>query len=144
MYLEKVGNFDDAIKFYLLNIEIGEYLLKSSKRLSVLFKKVNRRHDIAAMYEDALNSANESLLPMATDKLKDELLKYQEEKNDSELSPKRMMKRLRENIANTQKAYDKAISEGKTLIAENAKIRLEKYESELKEIEDNITESSTE
>lgn len=50
----------------------------------------------------------------------------------------RQMKRLRQNIANSQEAADKALVDGRQTIYENAMKRLERYRAELKELEEEI------
>ena len=50
----------------------------------------------------------------------------------------RQMKRLRQNIANSQEAADKAQADGRQTIYENAMKRLERYRAELKELEEEI------
>lgn len=50
----------------------------------------------------------------------------------------RQMKRLRQNIANSQEAADKALADGRQTIYENAMKRLERYRAELKELEEEI------
>jgi len=50
----------------------------------------------------------------------------------------RQMKRLRQNIANSQDAADKALADGRQTIYENAMKRLERYRAELKELEAEI------
>lgn len=50
----------------------------------------------------------------------------------------RQMKRLRQNIANSQDAADKAQADGRQTIYENAMKRLERYRAELKELEEEI------
>lgn len=50
----------------------------------------------------------------------------------------RQMKRLRQNIANSQEAADKAQADGRQTIYENAMKRLERYRAELKELEAEI------
>lgn len=50
----------------------------------------------------------------------------------------RQMKRLRQNIANSQEAAEKAKADGRQTIYENARKRLERYQAELKELEEEI------
>lgn len=50
----------------------------------------------------------------------------------------RQMRRLRQNIANSQEAADKAQADGRQTIYENAMKRLERYRAELKELEAEI------
>lgn len=50
----------------------------------------------------------------------------------------RQMKRLRQNIANSQEAADKALADSRQTIYENAMKRLERYRAELKELEEEI------
>lgn len=50
----------------------------------------------------------------------------------------RQMRRLRQNIANSQEAAEKALADGRQTIYENAMKRLERYRAELKELEAEI------
>ena len=50
----------------------------------------------------------------------------------------RQMRRLRQNIANSQEAAEKALADGRQTIYENAMKRLERYRAELKELEEEI------
>lgn len=50
----------------------------------------------------------------------------------------RQVKRLRQNIANSREAADKAQADGRQTIYENAMKRLERYRAELKELEEEI------
>lgn len=50
----------------------------------------------------------------------------------------RQMKRLKENIRNSQSAAEKAKADGKQTVYDNAMKRIERYEAELKELEEEV------
>ncbi|MGL4853186.1 MAG: HIRAN domain-containing protein [Phocaeicola sp.] len=131
--LEKENQIVEAIKLYEMNISIGEYSLKSARRLAVLYKKVNRRNEIKDMYELAhLN------IPLWNKKEQDKIKELDE--NTSYVSEdinshKRKLKRAKDNIMSAKKAYEKATAENKLTIAKRAKERLEKLQESLPEME---------
>ena len=54
----------------------------------------------------------------------------------------RQMKRLKENIRNSQAAAEKAQADGKQNVYENAMKRISRYEAELKELEEEVRQES--
>ena len=54
----------------------------------------------------------------------------------------RQIKRLKENIRNSQTAADKAQADGKQNVYENAMKRIQRYEAELKELEEEVQQDS--
>ncbi|ERI81423.1 HIRAN domain protein [Bacteroides pyogenes F0041] len=135
--LESSGDFLQAIQYYEENIEIGEMLRESSHRLSVIYKKVNRHEDIIPMLQRAIEQAQKRKAPTTEiERMSQRLDQFisSPRKPSVNNADKYRLKRLRENISNTEKAYKKALDDGKPLIAKNAENRLLRYKKEMEEI----------